>query len=580
MLLAFLLTVTCLASCGGTVKSTDITSNNPSNSNPPPSNPPPIISGFTTFVPDSTSTVVYVSSSTGDDNNDGLSESKPVKTIAKGFGKIRPGQYDFLLFKRGDVWKDQAMPIPYSGKDATHPFVISYYGLDAAARPRMEVAGSFIDINGHTLNNFALIGLDIFNYAKDPARSGFSITPGTGFAAALRFVGNGDSILLEDNRVTYSEMDVESYTESTAGPQQWTNVAIRFNTVTYAYQVPLDCAGHVADFRPSGLYASEVNGFLIEGNIFDHNGFNEAVPGACATIYNHNFYLHSNYNLVMKGNLITRASSIGIKVSSSPKGTGTLPLDTYNNTFDNNFLYDNEIGMSMEGNDYGPNRFIKMTISNNVISETGLSAHTGRGVAWGFELLDFKDASISNNYFLHQAGSNQTNSLGLSVHLSPSFQNVTIDSNIFYALKGFALNLRQPYTSGQPDPWLGNISKNNLLLASPGTADCLLDYSVNAQGSMTGITYANTYSDFDHFCEQTVHRDAAVGLNATKESASKFTGTLKEPSRTLETYAQTLGYSDVATFLKASQEMDRYHWKPELTATAINAYIKEGFTVQ
>jgi len=48
---------------------------------------------------------IYVSSSTGDNNNDGLSPEKPVKTAMKALTLANRG--DAVLFKRGDLWREK-----------------------------------------------------------------------------------------------------------------------------------------------------------------------------------------------------------------------------------------------------------------------------------------------------------------------------------------------------------------------------------------------------------------------------------------------------------------------------------------
>ena len=61
-------------------------------------------SGWTTVTPSPNSNVIYVSSSSGDNSNTGLSPSSPVQTIGKGESLLRSGFGDELLLKRGDVW--------------------------------------------------------------------------------------------------------------------------------------------------------------------------------------------------------------------------------------------------------------------------------------------------------------------------------------------------------------------------------------------------------------------------------------------------------------------------------------------
>src|SRR5207247_2730040 len=68
-----------------------------------------------------------------------------------------------------------------------------------------------------------------------------------------------------------------------------------------------------------GLYVSEVNGLLIEGNLFDHNGWNEQ-NGSGQTIFNHNVYMSGqNWNIVARKNISARASSHGMQARSGGK---------------------------------------------------------------------------------------------------------------------------------------------------------------------------------------------------------------------------------------------------------------------
>jgi len=62
------------------------------------------------------------------------------------------------------------------------------------------------------------------------------------------------------------------------------------------------------------LYAEFVSGLTITDNIFDHDGWNADVPGAGATIFNHDCYLHSsNTNCIVTGNTFSNAGSFGLQ---------------------------------------------------------------------------------------------------------------------------------------------------------------------------------------------------------------------------------------------------------------------------
>ena len=105
--------------------------------------------GWTTFTPSSDTRIIYVSSSTGSDSNNGLSQNAAVATIDKGLSLIRDGSADWLLLKAGDTWVNQEIGyLDFSGRSATEPILISSYGT--GARPLIETGpnGSGAAIGG------------------------------------------------------------------------------------------------------------------------------------------------------------------------------------------------------------------------------------------------------------------------------------------------------------------------------------------------------------------------------------------------------------------------------------------------
>ncbi len=78
----------------------------------------------------------YISSSTGDDSNDGLSESTPWKTAWKLAPKelLVPG--DVVLFKRGDTWHEKLW-LNSSGSESA-PIVIGAYGDESDPPPLFD----------------------------------------------------------------------------------------------------------------------------------------------------------------------------------------------------------------------------------------------------------------------------------------------------------------------------------------------------------------------------------------------------------------------------------------------------------
>src|SRR3989338_2270270 len=67
----------------------------------------------------------YIDATTGNDSNDGLSQSTPWKTVLKVNNSIfQPG--DYLLFKRGEIWREQLL-VSSSGSPGS-PITFGAYG--------------------------------------------------------------------------------------------------------------------------------------------------------------------------------------------------------------------------------------------------------------------------------------------------------------------------------------------------------------------------------------------------------------------------------------------------------------------
>lgn len=82
--------------------------------------------------------IYYVSSSTGEDENNGLSEGAPFATVSKVNGlNLQPG--DSVLFKCGDVWRADPLVITRSGT-AGSPVTFGTYPAGCADKPVLSGA--------------------------------------------------------------------------------------------------------------------------------------------------------------------------------------------------------------------------------------------------------------------------------------------------------------------------------------------------------------------------------------------------------------------------------------------------------
>ncbi len=505
--------------------------------------------GFTTFDGSPDSLYVFVSSSSGDDDNDGSTPELAVATLARGAELVRDGENDFLLLRRGDSWRGQSLGRFKSGKDATHPLVVASYG-DSATRPRIEVDQNFIDHGGHERSFVAIVGLEIVSFPKIPDDPDYNGADGGGF----RYVGGGSNLLIEDCHLLYGEMVVQSYST-----YHYQDVEIRRNVIEQSYHV--DTCGQNSAFRPSGLYASHVDGLTVEENVFDHNGWNEDVASACATMYNHNMYLNAD-GLVVRGNVIARASSMGIKMRSDVTG------DADDLLFEDNLVVDGEIGFGIGGNTSEPARFSNVVVRGNVFTQIGLGNPTDRNFAWMLGISDNATALIEANYFLHQPW--YDNAYGVQLG-GGTASDITVTGNLFYDLRKRSLQVQAQ------DAW-SNVAITGNTFVDPTHDSCLVDHS----GGFGAVTYSdNAYSSSagtDWFCVDGSRQNMTAWESSSGESATTWSGTFTDPDRTVGSYADSLGVtSTLDGFLEAARQQNRLDWHPELMATAVNAYIRAGF---
>lgn len=344
--------------------------------------------GWTQVTPSEDSRIIYVSSSTGDDNNDGLSEGTPVKTLAKAASLMRNEYPDHMLLKCGDVWDGADARLGpfyrfFNGRNEAEPAVLSYYGT--GPRPVIRFGsdgGSFIDHNGQQRSYFAIIGLDFHGYRMDPDDAGFTRSVISN-PPALRFVGGGSNILVEDCRFRFAEIVVQSY-----GDYQYKDFRLRRSIVVDAYA--RGTTDYSTNKRPSGIYASGIDGLLIEECVFDHNGWNERFDDTKANMYNHNMYLQYNNvgnGVVVRGNIVTRASSHGIQ--GRPGGL-----------YEDNLIVQNSIGLLLgyQEIELQPGTFA--IARNNVIIEGKLmdpvdNRNPRTAAVWGLDVYNVGQASVT-----------------------------------------------------------------------------------------------------------------------------------------------------------------------------------------
>lgn len=365
-----------------------------------PSSPPLNAQGWTVFTPSTDTRIVYVSSSTGSDSNDGLSQSTPVQTLGKGSSLLRRGYPDWLLLKKGDTWTgDKAtsglfpnggFPL-WQGRSSTEPVLISSYG--SGPRPLIQGwtsggNGGIVETNTNwPMDYVAIVGIEFYSYQSDPNNPAYTST-GSNLAG---FIINNPAnwILIEDCKLRFlgSNFSVSS-------------LLLRRNIIVDSFSMG----------TMHGFYSY----LLLEENLFDHNGWNAAVEPR--SIFQHNVYGQSSTQpaiIVYRGNISANGSDVGLR----SRGGGLI---------DNNLLIQNGYGI-----DYGqadgtlPNGPGPFAVQNNVIL-SGLDI-TGTGFTpVGISVAAVaQPISITNNLIAHSLASS---SRGIALNI-PS-QSAVVSKNV------------------------------------------------------------------------------------------------------------------------------------------------------
>ncbi len=428
--------------------------------------------GWTVVKPPASAHIIYCSSSTGNDANNGLSPAAPVQTLAHAIGLLRDHSADQLLLMRGDVWHSDLGVWRKSGKSADQPMVIGAYG--AGERPELMTGGEsgFDAISNidSEIDNVDIIGIHFYSDGRDPTSPDFS---GPVNATGIDVLTKTSNFLVEDCQIEgyFDDINVQAF----YGPIS--NVQIRRNVIDDAY---------ATSSNSEGLYAYGVTNLLIEGNIFDHNGYNDLVPGGQATWFNHDCYLAANnVNCTVRDNIFAEAAGYGLQARAG-------------GDIENNLFINDPVGMTfglVNGADVAPggatgvvngNVFIgganigtiqggsglqigntrpgyPTVISNNIFTTGVPNAPAAITLTYGMgdsnpqDAVGINDLNIEDNII-----DNWNNGVFVDSGFQPggtglqAFNNVQIRNNVFQNIAGTVVTHGQPISKSQ-EHWTGNI---------------------------------------------------------------------------------------------------------------------------
>ncbi|MBY6190732.1 DUF5011 domain-containing protein [Microbulbifer agarilyticus] len=403
--------------------------------------------GFTTILPASDSRLIYVSSSTGDNANDGLTPETAVNSITRGKDLLRDGSPDWLLLKIGDEWQEGLGKWLKSGRSASEPMVVTAYGEGTKRPLLMSGTKDGLRASGgggspQIIDNLVFSGLHLYAQTRDPDASTFvEVTNNRG----INWFRGATYLLFEDNYIEHYKEGIQMHDLDNLNIS---GVVIRRNIIVDSYAVGA---------HSQGMYLAQTEGVLIEENIFDHNGWHPELAGAEATKFNHSVYIQKgNVGVEIKNNIISRSSSHGMQLRPGGEILG-------------NFLIRNPISILLGLNDDGVDDGI---VRNNVILNGNDINSDNAKRGWGIDFNPENNAIVENNIVAHVMSDSGNR---FAIKQSP---NATYIDNIVYKWEE---GTDDPMNYQDPDR---TIEEYDALMGGTGTYESFIS-SLRTQSRLT-----------------------------------------------------------------------------------------------
>lgn len=526
------------------------------------------LSGWTVVTPSSDTVQIFVSSSGGNDSNNGLSSGSPVRTLAHGISLLRTGFPDELLLKCGDVWHETFGFMNESGRSASEPMLWTSYGT--GARPIVEPVSAAATDN--LLQNdsrglgahFYMIGIEFYDPFTDASSGQYD--PSAASIGGFIWIDKGNDQLIENCLFHFLFGGITYQFSSGPSPQ---NITIRRNVIVDQWSA----AGHA-----QGIFLGSIVGTnVVEENVFDRNAYKDAAF-TVADVFNHHIYIEGSNNITVQNNIFLRCSSLSLKYVIY----GTDPLSTITGMVAfNNFFYQGEVGISMAADLAAPcyastGCIISPSVTYNVMSQVNQSTPTGRQIGWGIESKTTKTGLFDHN--LMADFSYTTNVFGIIFDDDLSTATTggnTISNNLIYKLNGPGVSMN-PVAS-----WTGTNSITNNTIQDPSLGSVMVEQEGSfATESYSGGVYSPTSLSHLATVNGSTVSYATWLTDSGETGSSNTTVSYPAPTRNLNSYAtSTLGLSGVAQYLTNLRTMSKATWNTAYLAPAINSYIRAGFAM-
>jgi hypothetical protein len=371
----------------------------------------------------------------------------------------------------------------------------------------------------------AIIGLDFYNTARDPSHADYVGGAGPDTGVGIYWI-DGEGLLIEDCAIRFHSTNIILQGRSGF---VLSDVTVRRNVIVDAY--------NAEGAHSQGIFVMRTANTLIEENLFDHNGWvgddrDLANASGGATKFNHNMYIQGsapgqNTNVTVQKNISANASSHGVQLRPG----GIL----YDNLFINNPI------SAWTGYDQVQGQYTEATY-NVIDGAADIDSSNPRGTAF-YLAIEANGVTAEHNLVINNQTSS-TNNFGTSICCCSG-----------------------DLTSGQGK-------------CAPGTC-----------GSNV-VASNNIYYNWDRGCpqdrvgnnpspvyENNIYWDTASNCVPSGSNLDGETYSFPDATRNAGKYNQVVlgGINSVAEFLAATREQSKDNWRPSLTVTAVNNWIRAGF---
>ncbi|MEZ6233630.1 MAG: right-handed parallel beta-helix repeat-containing protein [Phycisphaerales bacterium] len=492
--------------------------------------------GWTVLTPSADTRFIFVSSSLGDDVNDGLSPDRPKRTLDNARRQVRSGHPDWVLLRRGDEWNEQ-LRWGVGGRSNEEPMVVGAWGPGderPVIRPPVETGGFYI--GSSNLSYLAIVGIE-FRAADFTSQTGVRIIS-----------DRGDGLLLEDCAVIGFKDNISIIGKESAGGYE--TVQVR-RCVVADSRSP---GGH-----SQGFYGDWIGDLTIEGCVFDHNGWDRE-GFAPPTIFNHNVYVQSTCGpAVVRDNIIAQGSSHGLQLR--PGGVA-----------ENNLFLANALAMHTSRSESTVRR-------NVVLYGRDIDGSNPRG--FGIEIKPIVGGVVEQNVIAHRTAAS-SDGYAFQLHNSDTGItnfNVTVSGNVVYDWGSTALNIRHPdlgiYERIEVRDNTFVLDQGAMVRYAPAQFD-------RDKFVFSGNQYTTGTPSGYWFWINNSAMDIGAWRSASGETgAASVVPPFPDPDRTVETYwtdiiGEAGGFEE---FMDRARTMSRGRWDRRMTAGAVNDYIRAGFGI-